>query len=130
MLQLAANGAARLGDLEGAEPARVVAAIHQRVGAVRPLAGADLEEESSALGCLWGEQACVALGWTWVVLARDGEEAYAIVPADRRFAVFPTVFMFSKLKARAGENTVQLLFDLLAAGDVPDSPPGSYTLLN
>ncbi len=66
----------------------------------------------------------------WVVLARDGEEAYAIVPADRRFAVFPTVFMFSKLKARAGENTVQLLFDLLAAGDVPDSPPGSYTLLN
>src|SRR5258708_29628806 len=48
MLQLAANGAARLGDLEGAEPARVVAAIHQRVGAGPPPPGADPREVAPA----------------------------------------------------------------------------------
>ena len=130
MLQLAANGAARLGNLERADPGQVVAAIYQRVEAVRPLAGGDLDEESMALGCLWGEQICAALGWAWVVLTRDDEEAYAIVPPDRRFSIFPTIFMHSKLKTRGAENTVRLVFDMLASGDVPDSPPGAYSLLN
>jgi hypothetical protein len=130
MLQLAAQGAARLGNLENASPAEVVARIHERVGSIRPLGGGNLDEESAALGCLWGEQICAAHGWTWVVLTRADEEAYAIVPADRRFSIFPTIFMHSKLKDRGAENTVRPVFDLLAAGDLPDVPPGTYTLLN
>jgi hypothetical protein len=130
MRRLATDGAARLGDLGNASPADVVARIHERVGSIRPLGGGDLDGESTALGCLWGEQICAAHGWTWVILTRADEEAYAIVPPDRRFSIFPTIFMHSKLKDRGAENTVRLVFDLLAAGDLPDVAPGTYALLN
>ena len=100
-----------------------------RVDQVRPLSGDALIGEAVALGCLWAEQVCRALNWSWVFLSQGDKEDCAICPADRRFAILPISFMSSKLESEATDNTVVLLFNMLVAGNTPAVPPQSYHLL-
>ena len=126
---LAADGAARL-FLSGEKPqAAVIAAVNERIDAVRPLAGDDLVEEALALGCLWGEQVRQALKWEWTELRDVTNTYYALVSPDRAYAIFPTIYMRELLADAERDNTAQLLFNMLVAGSLPPSAPKSYYAL-
>lgn len=128
--EFSADGARRAG-LEKLSSAMVVLeAISARVEAVRPLADEALLDEALGLGCLWAEQVCGSLGWSWATLTSGDAEHHCIVSPDRRFAIHATAYLRSLLSDREADNTVVLLFNMIAAGNVPQAEAGQYRFLS
>ncbi len=121
------RGYRRLG-LEGEpRPEEVVDRVHRAVDAIQSGATKLKKNERTAaqmeLGCAWGEQLHRALGWQWASVAGG----LALVSRDRAVAHHPFAFVGRLIAPRARGNTVALLFNMLAAGQLPPSKPGSYT---
>jgi hypothetical protein len=102
--------------------------VHQ--GTPLPRGYRDLEQVAYALGMLWGDELRQAFEWEWVYLQTDdGFEGWAVVSPDRSYACFAHHFIFGKLAKPESDNTIALLFNMIAAGRVPSSSPGSYMTL-
>lgn len=117
------------------DSAAVVRAIREcvdklRQGATLPSAYRDLEQAGYALGTLWGDELRRGCQWEWAYLQADsGFEGWALVSPDRAHACFAHHFIFDKLADPESDNTVALLFNMIAAGDVPPSSSGQYMTL-
>jgi len=122
-----------LEDLDGAQPAVLVSGVRELVDAIREGQGpTDLESDDLAtwLGALWGDELCRVADWEWVHLTFDnGLGALAVVSRDRAFACLPLHFLYGLLSTPAFDNTIALLFNMVAGGHLPASEPGCYVLL-
>jgi len=109
----------------------VVRAINDVIGRLRadPPGEERAIDLSLALGCLLGQQWCTGLGWEWRLVTVGGFEGYGVVPADRRFAYFPMRDLHDLLRRKASELNVLLLFNMVAAGNVPPASPHEYVRL-
>lgn len=108
-----------------APPEAVVRAIMTYADQTRPLEHDKLEEAAVTLGCLWAEQVRAALGWEWVELEEQGEFwGYGVASPERSLVVLPMSYLQEVLATAERDNTIMLLFNMLAAGNVPPSRPG------
>ena len=120
---------------ETAEPAAIVKAAHEYVEAIqRKARSIKSAKERTAmqmeLGCAWGEQLRRALGWQWAsVKTANGQDAgLALISPDCALAHYPFAFVGAHLGAKAKDNTLLLLFNMLVAGKEPAAvKAGSYT---
>ena len=87
-------------------------------------AGMDL-----ALACAWGEQLRAATGFEWTNVRWGGGNSIGIVPADRRFVIYPLPYFRRMLAGPDVDNTILLLFNMVLAGNVPDAAPHSFVSL-
>lgn len=109
-----------------AAPEVVVSAVHAAIDALakdKPRGKKAKTTAQMELGCAWGEQLHRALGWQWAALP----EGIALVSPDRAHAHYPFAFVGRLLSARS--NTMMLLFDMLAEGDLPKSKKGALLSL-
>ena len=139
-IEMLAGAARELLDLpaSGGDPRTIVGTIDAAIRSQGWLekTGLEADEAAIALGALWGEQLTRAFGWSWVTLTEtepdveeDADEAddehVGVVPADRRYLVFPTYFIRGLLEPDA-DVTALLTFNLIAAGNLPPAESGEY----
>jgi hypothetical protein len=87
----------------------------------------DVQTVAYAVGSLWGEEVCEALGWEWIqVTDESGSERLVVVSPDRAYLCDPHLAIFRLLAKPEIDNTVALVFNMLRAGKAPSSKPGSY----
>jgi hypothetical protein len=85
------------------------------------------------LGALWGQTLCQAAQWQWCSLKKGEDVAIcAVCSPNRARAINPVGFVHSLLasRRRADENTSLLLFNMIVAGRLPETTPGSYAWLS
>lgn len=132
---LSAQGAEVLDLPEEADLATRLEALRVLVERVRdgepPAAPYDETDELAyALGSLWGDLVVAASGWTWTWLSLDdGLEGYALVPADRAYAVWPHHYLYGLLEVEEAENTVVVLAECIIEGELPPSEAEALLLL-
>jgi hypothetical protein len=111
-------------------PQRIAAAVYQAVNELRERKGVKKEEKVQAaidLGALWGQALCAAAGWEWRFTApSSGESTHAVCSPNRSHVVDPLEVVFGLLSSRRAENNLLLLFNMIAAGDLPLSAKNSY----
>jgi hypothetical protein len=90
----------------------------------------DAIDVALSLGILWGNQVARALGWQWTCLLQNGQEYFALVPIDRAYTLYPFYWMRQFLEDERKDNTIILLFNVLKAGRLPPSTPGTYYALS
>jgi hypothetical protein len=59
----------------------------------------------------------------------DGFEGYGVVPGDSRFVYFAMQDVYDLLVGEAGELNLFLMFNMVAAGNVPPASPHEYVSL-
>ncbi len=129
------RGYVRLDVDETAEPAAIVKVAHAYVEAIQRKARSIKSAKERTmmqmeLGCAWGEQLRRALGWQWasVKTAKGQDAGLALISPDCALAHYPFAFVGAHLAAKAKENTLLLLFNMLVAGKEPAAvKAGSYT---
>ena len=115
-----------------ATPKDVVAALLAHVdkvhaGEIRSPKGKD--DHVLMLACAWGEQVCRGLGYQWVHVQWEGGGSIGIVPDNRAFAIYPMPYIRRIYEDPHADNTILLLYNMLAAGNVPQSKPWTYLTL-
>jgi hypothetical protein len=131
ILVLARAGAALVQAGTEQDPLTVVKRIAMYVAAARPLAGEELIDRALKLGCLWAQQIVSAAGWRSAELhSVDKTVQFAIVSSDRSVAILPELrFRLLLEDAERPDNSV-LLFNMVRAGNLPESKPGAYLILS
>ena len=132
------DGLRLLGMAAEATPDTLQQAICDRVSALRAriplLSGDELIDHALTLGCLWGHAVCEQLGWEWTFIAMEEDKPvdglYAVVPPDRRYAIYPMQSMQKLLSDPTRDQNSLLLYNMLMADDLPASEPNSYRTLN
>lgn len=76
----------------------------------------DLDEIAAALGSLWGESVCDAMGWEWRVIKIDDYESIAVVSTSRSCLVFPVEYISELLKDPDRDHTSLLLYNMIKKG--------------
>jgi hypothetical protein len=112
-------------------PHAVVRAINEFVRQLRAdLPGGDQAAELAlTIGCLLGQQWCGEFGWEWRLVSLPGFEGYGVVPPDRRFVYFPMQDVYDLLISESDELNLLLLFNMVAAGNVPPASAHEYMSL-
>lgn len=86
-----------------------------------------IEDMGINVGCLWGQTICDKLGWEWCYMMAHGDESFAVVPADRSYALEAMNIVFTQLNKRAPEeNTSLLVFNMVVGGALKKQRRGSY----
>lgn len=108
-----------------------VRAINELAGRLRmdALDGERTVELSLALGCLLGQQWCSEFGWEWRLVTLGRFQGYGVVPADGSFVYFAMQDVYELLTSETGELNLLLLFNMVAAGDVPPASAHEYVSL-
>jgi hypothetical protein len=86
----------------------------------------DSVETALALGIVWGNQIVRNFNWSWVCLASEETELYAVVPPDRSLAIYATYFIKECLDHTTADCTVMLAFNMQAAGKLASESPNEY----
>jgi hypothetical protein len=79
------------------------------------------QDYAIALGCLWGQAVCDALGWEWCAVKKGDAKVFSVASPNRSHHVPPMQFLQNQLRRRGAdaEITSLLLFNMLKAGDLP-----------
>jgi len=86
-------------------------------------------EKTLQLAMVWADALCRECHWEWVQVRRAGEE-YVIVSSDRSLMIEPMAYIQETRSGKRAENTALLLFNMIAAANVPRAPAHSYTPLS
>lgn len=121
----------KLDLLSDAPPTDIVKRIQAQVRDLReqqtdvPLE--TLQEWAVQLGHLWGEQVVRAYDWHWVAVDTGESEVLGVVPTDEAYRVLPLNFVWQHLQDAEREETVMLLFNMLARAEESGAPrrPGA-----
>jgi hypothetical protein len=118
-------------DPESVPAAVVVRTINDLVSQLRTDApsGQRAIELSLALGCLLGQQWCREFGWEWRLVTVGTFQGYGVVPADSRFVYFAVKDVYELLVSKMDELNLLLLFNMVAAGEVPPASSHEYLSL-
>jgi hypothetical protein len=107
----------------------VVRAINDLVGRLRTDAPGGAIELSLTLGFLLGQQWCSEFGWEWRLVTVGRFKGYGVVPADSRFVYFAMQDVYELLVSETEELNLLLIFNMVAAGDVPPASSHEYLSL-
>ena len=129
-----AQGAKLLGVSPDDDPATIVAAVDEFVynwqcGDKPPKRVLDPENAPFTLGAVWGQQLVRAFGWEWAIVTfheHGDTTAPGVLSPDRSLAVYPIHFAMGCLQDPTVDTTILIAFNMLAAGKIGDSTPGSY----
>ena len=79
------------------------------------------QDHAIALGCLWGQTVCDALGWEWCLVKKGDAKIFSVASPNRSHFVPPMQFLQDQIRRRGAdaEITTLLLFNVLVAGDLP-----------
>ncbi|MEZ4221832.1 MAG: hypothetical protein R3B13_12945 [Polyangiaceae bacterium] len=88
----------------------------------------DLDDYAAGLAAFWGQCLVAATNWELVLIDVAGETTVAVVSPDRAHAVFPFTYLPEILERQKG-NTSALLFNMIKAGQLPESVPHAYAQL-
>lgn len=96
-------------------------AIDELVGRLRADSpgGERAAELARALGSLLGQQWCSEFGWEWRLVSLPGFESYGVVPSDSRYVYFAIKDIYDLLISETDELNLLLLFNMVAAGNLP-----------
>ncbi len=83
-------------------------------------------ERALGLGIVWGNQLVRRFGWEWVCVVDQGDDRYGVVSQDRSLVVYPTYFIKTCLDHPHVDCTAMLVFNMIAANNIPEQPSGSY----
>jgi len=122
----------RLGCTKRTKPSEVVAAINREVTKARKSKQKDdLVQLAVDDGATWGTQFCIAYGWSWRWLRfeKNDYENFAIVSPKGEHAIFALVLVKEILATPSRSNSLELLFNMVGAGDLPPSKPGAHAML-
>ena len=116
------------------KPSAIVDAIQHAIDEIRArkrLSATEREQLAIDLGALWGDALHNATQWDWcAVHPNNSETVYALCHPSRSHAVDPISVIHSLLSSKRGANNSALLFNMIAANELPESPPSSYTWLS
>jgi hypothetical protein len=120
---------------ETATREEVISGIHDVIDGLRPkfasLKPNVQHNMSVSFGSLWGQMLCGAAGWEWIGLSVNGDESFlALASPNRAHAIAPVNLMLANLQNETGENTIRLTFNMIEAGKLPPSTPGTYLMLS
>ena len=129
-----AAGAKSLGVSPDDDPAKIVAAVDAFVfdwqcGDHPPASVLDAEDAPFRIGAVWGEQLVRAFGWEWAMVTfheHGDSTAPGVLSPDRALAVYPIHFIMGCLQDSTVDTTILLAFNMLKAGTIDDTEPGSY----
>lgn len=114
-----------------APPEKVIAKIGAFIDSVRKKKRAVPRDDDTkmGLGALWGEQLRARTKWEWVHLTYpEGFKSFGLVPKDRHCACFPLNDIPEQMSVKKkDENTSILLFNMVVAGNTPDTKKNAYT---
>ena len=121
-------------DLDGQDPALLILGIGTLVDAVRsglPLPeGMNIEDLSTSLGVLYGEELCRCVGWSWVYLVfDDGFEGLGVADAQGGLAILPIHYIFGLLTQSEVDNSIGMLFQMIRDGQTPEVSAGDWRIL-
>jgi hypothetical protein len=121
-------------DLDARDPALLVLGISAMMDAVRagaPLPdGMALEDLSTCLGVLLGEELCRCSGWSWAYLVfEDGFEGLAVSDSRQGLAMLPIHYVYGLLMDPAADNTLSMLFSMIRQNETPEVDPGAWRIL-
>jgi len=121
-------------DIDSRDPALLVLGICAMVDAVRAGAtlpeGMSLEDLSTCLGVLLGEELCRAAGWSWSHLCfDDGFEGLAVAEPGRGLAMLPIHYIFGLLSDPEADNSLSMLFSMILRAETPEVEPGDWRIL-
>jgi hypothetical protein len=127
-------GSKLLGVSPDDDPAKIVAAVDAFVfdwqcGDHPPASVLDAGDAPFRMGAVWGEQLVRAFGWEWatVTFHEHGDmTAPGVLSPDRSLAVYPIHFIMGCLQDPAVDTTILIAFNMLAAGTIDSTTPGSY----
>jgi len=116
------------------DPAVIVAAVDACVydwqcGQKPPESVLDAEDAPFTLGAVWGQQLVRAFGWEWVTITfheHGDTTAPGVLAPDRALAVYPIHFIMGCLQDSSVDATILLAFNMLKAGTLAPTTPGSY----
>lgn len=80
-------------------------------------------------GAAWANAVQRSTRWEFVNLAREGREMLALVSPDRAHACPVLQVLLRQLQHPETEETSVLLFNMICAGELNPSSPGSYRLI-
>ena len=121
-------------DLDRQDPALLVLGIGTLVDAVRSGLtlpdGLGVEEMSTSLGVLLGEELCRCVGWSWVYLTfEDGFEGLAVADSQGGLAMLPIHYIFGLLTQPDVDNSLGMLFQMIRDGQTPEVSAGDWRIL-
>jgi hypothetical protein len=130
----AEHGTKLLGVSPDDDPAIIVAAVDAFVynwqcGDKPPKRVLDPENAPFTLGATWGQQLVHAFGWEWAIVTfheHGDTTAPGVLSPDRSLAVYPIHFVMGCLQDSTVDTTILIAFNMLEAGKVGDTAPGSY----
>jgi hypothetical protein len=112
-----ATAAERL-DVVGSEPAETVAAVRRWIAKEKGKDGGFDEELAALVSLLWGDQLVKACAWRWCNSLADERRMLAVASPNGAFACLPMSYVAAVLEGRT-DNTVELLFNMIFAGNLP-----------
>lgn len=80
------------------------------------------------LAALWGKAVAAATGWTWAHVVDGDDKHVCLVSKDHAHACAPFSFMRGQAEPDR-EVTALLVFNMLGAGDLPESKPGALSFV-
>ena len=80
---------------------------------------------------MWGETLCAEAGWRWRCLKDKEEcESYVVASPNASHVVDPIGVLHAIASSRGVANNSALLFNMIVAGDLPNSPKRGYCWLS
>ncbi len=125
--RMIADGVERIGAASAGVPKEIAGAVDrwithaQRAGDVP---GDDLE----VVGAAYGHAIAKAAGWEWRFYVREGKRYLAVASPDGAHVCLPFAYLHRQVTPRT-ETTALLLFNMICAGNMPDSRPGACCLV-
>lgn len=126
---MTARGLAHLGVDATIAPPAIIDALHRYVDRVREgteRLGRNASHVQLMLACVFAEQLHRAFGWQWAVVRWADGETVAVTSPTRDYAHVPLQLLGRVAKPRSDANTIALLFNMIAAGNLP--PRGDVPL--
>jgi hypothetical protein len=124
-------GRAMFGELgDTASASKIVETIESRIhdyrrrDAILPL------QEVAALGVLYGEAIRLVTGWNWKMTVLDEKTILALVSPDEAYLHLPVRYLAGQISLQPGQQTLLLLFNMLAAGKLPPSSPRGLQIIS
>lgn len=88
------------------------------------------DDEARDAGVLWGEQLSRQLGWQWAIVTMSkGRPLVGLISPDAAYALDP-VTAVREIVAGQRPCNLELLFNMLAAQQLPPSGPGKYVVVS
>lgn len=122
----------RLQLTRDASPQSILKGITVEMNALRPTwwdVTADARIDASlGLAAIYGELLCKACGWSWIELRQSRSKRWiAVAGPDHRHAVALLPYVHQQIETP--DPTVTLLFNMIAAADLPAADPGALVVV-